>query len=242
MLHLPFFSHLVACARARRELVGSDRGLAATSLTVGIVLLVGAAATVVYVATDGFGGDGAAAASPTAEAATPMETAEPSSEAIVAPTEPSKTPIKTTQAPVPDQDSGTPALAMDDDEPALSPMEAAFADGDAVVCTYTHKAYDATTTLRSKDVFRIEQQAQGGLAHVIRGPDRTLVWVAGMTEAMEFDTDAYEEAAPARYPGFEPADFDDEALFAEGTCQRDAPVDDSLFELPADLPSAAATP
>ncbi len=112
----------------------------------------------------------------------------------------------------------------------------------AVVCTYTHRSYDATTTLQSKAVFRIDQQTQGGLAHVIRGPERTLVWIEGMTEAMEFDTDAYEHSNPELYPRFDPAEFDLDTLFADGTCRPDSAAEDAVFELPDDMTSAPATP
>lgn len=127
-------------------------------------------------------------------------------------------------------------------DPVASPMDTAFAAGQSVVCTYTHEAYDATVTLRSKDVFRIDQQTQGGLAHVIRGPEHALVWIDGMVDAMEFETDAYEQETSGLYPNFDPSEFDIDALFTDGTCQPDSAADDTVFELPVDMTSAPATP
>lgn len=147
-----------------------------------------------------------------------------------------------TASPAPDQVSDAPSATAREEAPAASPMKAAFAAGQSVVCSYTHEGYDATTTLRSKDVFRIDQQTQGGLAHVIRGPEHTAVWIDGMTEAMEFDTDAYERATPGRYPRFDPSEFDLAALFADGTCQPVSAAEDAVFELPTDMTSAPAAP
>lgn len=147
-----------------------------------------------------------------------------------------------TAAPAPDHVSDAPSASAGEDEPAASPMEAAFAAGQAVVCSYTHEGYDATTTLRSMDVFRIDQQTQGGLAHVIRGPEHAVVWIDGMTEAMEFDTGAYEQATSDLYPNFDPSEFDVDALFTDGTCRPGPAAEDAVFELPTDMTSAPATP
>jgi len=184
---------------------GSERGVATLSLIIGGAVLVGAAVTVAYVATDGFG-----------------QNAGPGS------------------ASVQTQDAPTPSAG--DRDPAASPMDAAFAAGQSVVCTYTHEAYDATTTLRSKDTFRLDQQTQGGPAHVIRGPEHAVVWIDGMTTAMEFDTDAYEQSTPGRYPTFDPSEFDVDTLFADGTCQPVPAVDEAVFELPADMTSTPTVP
>lgn len=121
-------------------------------------------------------------------------------------------------------------------------MEAAFAAEQSVVCTYTHEAYEATTTLRSMEVFRIDQHTQGGLAHVIRTSEETLTWIDGMTEAMVFDTEAYEQDASGRYPMFDPSDFNDQAFFADGTCQAGPATENDIFELPANMTSAPAQP
>lgn len=147
-----------------------------------------------------------------------------------------------TDAPAPDQDAEGSTQPADEQESAATPMEAAFAAGRSVVCTYTYEAYDATTTLRSKEMFRIDQHTQGGLAHVVRGPEDTLIWIDGMVEAMVFDTEAYEQDATGQYPTFEPRDFDDETLFADGTCQAQAAAEDALFELPSDMTAAPAQP
>lgn len=125
-------------------------------------------------------------------------------------------------------------------DPVSSPMGAAFSDGKSVICSYTHEAYDATTILQSKDVYRIDQQTQGGPAHVIRGPERTYVWAAGMTEAMEFDIDVYEGLPTGKYPSFDPAEFDTADLFNDGTCEAVPAADEALFTLPADMTSAPA--
>lgn len=121
-------------------------------------------------------------------------------------------------------------------------MAAAFAAGQSVVCTYTHEAYDATTTLRSMEVFRIDQQTQGGLAHVIRTAQETQTWIDGMTEAMLFDTEAYEQDASGRYAIFDPSEFNHEALFTDGTCHVEPAAGDEIFELPAGMSSAPAHP
>lgn len=78
------------------------------------------------------------------------------------------------------QDTEDSALPADEQGTAASPMNAAFATGQSVVCTYTHEAYEATTTLRSMEMFRIDQQTQGGAAHVIRTSEETLTWIPDM--------------------------------------------------------------
>lgn len=140
------------------------------------------------------------------------------------------------------QDTEDSALPADEQGTAASPMNAAFATGQSVVCTYTHEAYEATTTLRSMEVFRIDQQTQGGAAHVIRTSEETLTWIDGMTEAMLFDTEAYEQDTSGRYAMFDPSEFNNEALFTDGTCRAEPAVEDEIFELPADMSSAPAQP
>lgn len=195
-------------ADQHRDRSGPERGVAAVSLIVGGIVLLGAVVAVAYVTTDGFG-----------------RTTEP----VVA---------------VPKHDEGpdAPVPSTDGAHAADSPMDTAFAARQSVVCTYTHEAYDATATLLSKDVFRIDQQTQGGQAHVIRRPGHTLVWMDGMVEAMEFDTSTYERDPSHAYPTFNPSDFDLDSLFTDGTCQHDSAAADAVFELPADMTSAPATP
>lgn len=138
--------------------------------------------------------------------------------------------------------SSAPTATDDTAEPDYgdSPMEAVFAAGVDVVCTYTYEAYDATTTLQSKEVYRIDQSAQGGMSHVIRGPERTYVWVAGMSEAMEFSTADYEAVTTGEYPTFDPAEFDTDELFNDGTC-RAGEAGEGAFELPAGMTSTPST-
>ena len=147
-----------------------------------------------------------------------------------------------TVAPVPDGSSSTSTQPEGESDSVASPMQAAFAEGKSVVCVYAHESYDSTATLRSMDVFRIDQQTQGGLAHVIREPDNSLVWIDGMTEAMRFKTAIYEQDASGQYPTFNPVEFDTEALFADGTCQVEAASEDQIFELPTDVESVPAQP
>lgn len=191
----------------------SERGVATVSLIVAGIVLVGATAAVTYVATDGFGQNAEPAAAPAPE-----------------------------QAPTPSASSVPSASSANEEDPAVSPMDAAFAAGQSVVCIYTHEGYEATTTLRSMDAFRIDQQTQGGPAYVIRTPEHALVWIDGMTEAMEFDTGAYEQAESGLYPTFDPSEFDIDALFTDGTCTPDSAAEDGVFELPANMTSAPATP
>lgn len=97
-------------------------------------------------------------------------------------------------------------------------------------------------SLISAEVFRIDQQTQGGAAHVIRTSEETLTWIDGMTEAMLFDTEAYEQDTSGRYAMFDPSEFNNEALFTDGTCRAEPAVEDEIFELPADMSSAPAQP
>lgn len=122
-----------------------------------------------------------------------------------------------------------------------SGMDTAFENGKSVECTYTYEAYDAKTTMRSREIFRIDQQAQGGLVHVIRGEQSTLLWVDGMTHAEEFDTDVYENQAPGRYPTFDPADFDAATALDPDVCVEIPAVGDEMFTLPADMDSVPGT-
>jgi hypothetical protein len=118
-------------------------------------------------------------------------------------------------------------------------MEGAFSAGKWVVCTYTSEAYDATTTLQSKSVYRIDQQTQGGPAHVISADSSTFVWIEGMTEALELETATYQADSDGQYPIFDSADFDTVALFDDGTCTAAPAGDESLFDLPDGLASGA---
>lgn len=193
-----------------RKRTRDEFGIATMMLVAIVSVVLVAGGGVAYVATDGFGRN----ADP-APAAAPT----PSSDATVVGERP--------------EDAAT-------QDPVSSPMDVAFSAGKSVICKYTYEAYDATTTLQSKDNYRIDQQTQGGPAHVIRGPERTYVWVEGMTEAMEFDTHSYDGLPAGEYPSFDPAEFDTADLFADGTCEAVPAADDSLFKLPANMTSAPA--
>ena len=203
-----------------RKRMNDDRGIA-TVILVGIVgMVIAAGAGVAYVATDGFGTDSDTTATSTTTTSTPT-----SDDTVVG--------ERREDGVVGDPDAGI-------EDPDVSPMDAAFRDGQSVVCTYTYEAYDASTTLRSKDTYRIDQQTQGGPAHVVRGPQLTYVWIEGMAEAIEFDSDVYAGLAAGQYPMFDPVEFDTPDLFDDGTCQVVAAADESLFKLPADMASAPA--
>lgn len=198
--------------RTKRDRTTDELGIATVMLVVIVGVVLAAGAGVAYAATDGFGthADSVPAAAPT-----------PTSDTTVVG---ERREDAATQDPL--------SSPMDG-----SPMDAAFNDGRSVVCNYTYEAYDATTTLQSKDVFRIDQQTQGGPAHVIRGQERTYVWAEGMTEAMEFNTGAYDGLPAGKYPSFDPAEFDTTDLFADGTCDAVTPADESLFTLPTGMTS-----
>lgn len=121
-------------------------------------------------------------------------------------------------------------------------MDAAFSAGKSVECRYSYEGYDGTATLRSKVNFRIDQQMQGGMVHVIRDPNASLVWVEGMTGAMEFDTSAYESAEPGKYPNFSPAQFEAALLDDHTTCVEIPAAGDEFFTLPTGMTAAPATP
>lgn len=194
--------------RTKHDRTKDESGVATLTLVAIAGVVLTACAGAAYVATDGFGRN-----------ADPMPAAaasEPSSAATVVGERP--------------EDAAT-------QEPSSSSMDAAFAAGESVVCTYTHEAYDATTTLKSREDFRIDQQTQGGPAHVVRGQERTYVWIDGMSEAMEFDTGTFEGLSAGTYPAFDPDEFDREDLFADGTCKAVGPADESLFTLPNGMTS-----
>ncbi len=121
-------------------------------------------------------------------------------------------------------------------------MDAVFDAGKFVECRYTYEGYDGTATMKSRNLFHIVEDAQGGTVHVIRDEQTSLVWVDGMTQALEFDTDEYESQPPGSYPTFIPAEFEAAMEVDPTTCVEVPSADNQLFELPAGMTSTPGTP
>lgn len=233
-----------------------ERGIATGIIVGAVAAVVLGGTTVAYVATDGFGtrsDDTENTSTSLAQSASPSEGESPS-ESAEASEEPSPTGTDTpagTQSSPTDQSTEGPRDGMTSDAipgdtvPGERPEDAArnlaptdaLSNGQFVECTYTHEGYDTKVTLRAMNDFRIDQDTQGGRAHVVRGPQTTWVWIDGMQEAYKYSTSRYEAIARDQmYPMFAPGDFFGDSA-PEDTCTTKMSVDEGIFRLPGGLPA-----
>lgn len=148
-------------------------------------------------------------------------------------------------APV-ESDAGSEGAAPSEtpEAPPLTGMAAIFADGGSVECHYTVETYfDATATLKSMDVFRVDQPVNGGPSHFIQNEDLTLFWVEGMEEAEKWDTAEFKAADfEPQYRNFDPAEFDAAMADDPDLCVAIPKADDAMFELPAGMGTYPGVP
>lgn len=111
-------------------------------------------------------------------------------------------------------------------------MDTAFDNGKSVECHFSYEVYDGTATLKSRDVFRVDQASQGGLFHIIRSGPTTYLWFDGMTQAEEFDTDVFKGLTDPLLNAFDPAEFDAALKDDPTTCVEIPAASDDLFTLP----------
>lgn len=157
------------------------------------------------------------------------------------PSSSASSPVETNAGPEDIVPGERPEDAIVGDGPATS-MAEIFDQGQWVECRYTVEGYDATTTLKSKTLYRISQQTQGGLSHVIHDGRTTFLWIDGMTQAEKFDNDTYELLQePAFYPTFDPELWDAAMADDPGTCDGIPAADDALFTLPEGMTTTPGT-
>lgn len=198
--------------------LGTAGGLSAgakVGIAVASVAVVAAAGGIAFAATGGFG---MLSDPPPSDSSAPGASASPDAEEIEASEQP-------------------------EDAPASS-MGKIFADGQSVECHYTVETFfEATATVKSMEVFRVDQMVNGGPAHLIQNEQFTLFWMEGLDEAEKFDTAEFKSSGfEPLYKNFIPAEFDAAMADDPDICIAVPKADDALFELPAGMTTTPGVP
>lgn len=197
---------------------GAATGLSAKAIAgivIGSVVVIGAAGGIAFAATDGFG---LLSEPPSSSEAGAAPDSSPSPEIV-------------------------PGERPEDGiiEDALT-MDTAFNAGKSVECYFSYEAYEGTATLKSKDIFRVDQESQGGLFHIIRSDETTYLWFEGMTQAEEFDTSEFLDLRDPLLNAFDPAAFEAVLVDDPSTCVEIPAASDELFTLPDGMTSSPGRP